>query len=167
MRAWIVVLALACIGWQPTAQGTERAADAALASELAQRTEAANALEADLLALIERAAESDRFELYRTYDRLRGAWVQVDLSQAMLAACRQSAQAEEDAARTTLRDQARFALWDLEEARAQLAHDAAGVSDSEHARIRHAIGALLTQARATEARVLADQCAYLGCADAP
>jgi len=163
MRACVVVLALACIAWQPAAQGTERAADAALASELAQRTQAANALEVDLLALIERAAEAERFELYRTYDRLRGAWVQVDLSRAMLAACRQSAQAQEGAARTTLRDQARFALWDLEEARAQLAHDAASVTDSEHARIRDAIGALLTQARETEARVLADQCAYLRC----
>ncbi|HTP98222.1 MAG TPA: hypothetical protein VMN56_02775 [Casimicrobiaceae bacterium] len=167
MRACLAVLALACAGWLQIAQGMERAADAALASELAQRTEMANALEVDLLALIERAPEADRFELYRTYDRLRGAWAQVDLSQALLAACRHSAQAEEDAARTTLRDQARFALWDLDEARTQLARDAASATGSDHARISRAIGALLAQVRAVETRVLADQCAYLRCVDAP
>lgn len=167
MRACLAVLAVACVSGLPPAQGIERAPDAALASELADRTQAARALEIDLLALIERTPEADRLELYRTYDRLRGAWVQVDLSQALLAACVQSTPADEDAARTTLRDQARFALWDLDEASAELARDASRTTGSEHARIGQAIGALLAQARAVEARVLAEQCAYLGCVAAP
>jgi hypothetical protein len=148
----------------PDARGAERAADASLIYALEDRTAVANTLERDMLVLIERSADEDRFGLYLTYNRLLGAWVQVNLSQALLEdAVSATSPLEEAKIRTTLRDQARFALWDLEETRVQLERDPPGAEQPEHSRIQAAIRRLLAETRTVVGRLLADQCIHLQC----
>jgi len=98
------------------AQGAERLADALATYALQERTAVADGLERDILAVIDSSPNEDRFELYRTYNQLMGTWVQVDLSQTLVAqAVAATSPSEEEKIRTTLRDQAQFALWDLDE----------------------------------------------------
>jgi hypothetical protein len=148
---------LACASCLPDADGMERAADASLIYALEDRTAVASALERDMLVLIERSAGEDRFGLYLTYDRLLGAWSQVDLSQELLEdAVSATSPLEEAEIRITLRDQARFALWDLEETRVQLERDPPGAVQAEHAKIHAAIRMLLAETRTVIGRLLAD-----------
>ena len=164
----LLVLLLACAAGLRAAQGMERVGDATLAYALENRTEIASALERDMLVLIERSSDKDRFELYLTYNRLVGAWSQVDLAQELLeAAVSATSPAEETEVRTTLRDQARFALWDLEETRVQLERSPPAADRPEHSRIRAAIGHLLAETRTVIGRLLADQCVHLQCTAGP
>ena len=164
----LLILLFACAAAARGAHGIERVGDASLVDALEHRTEIASALERDMLMLIERSSDKDRFELYLTYNRLVGAWLQVDLAQELLeAAVSASSPVEEAEARTTLRDQARFARWDLEETRVQLEQDTPGAEQREHARIRAAIGDLLAETRTVIGRLLADQCVHLQCAASP
>jgi hypothetical protein len=164
----MLLLLFVCAGASCAALGMERVGDAALVDALLDQTEIAAALERDMLALIERSPDEDRFELYLTYNRLAGAWSQVDLAQELLeAAVSATSPAEEAEVRTTLRDQARFALWDLEETRVQLAQDTGNADRPEHSRVRAAIGQLLAETRTVIGQLLADQCVHLQCAAAP
>jgi hypothetical protein len=164
----LLVLLLACGAGLRTAHGTERPGDAAFVYALQDRTEVASALERDMLVLIERSSDEPRFELYLTYNRLVGAWLQVDLSQELLEdAAAASSPLEEAQIRTTLRDQARFALWDLEEARVQLERAPPGAEQPEHSRLHAAIRMLLADTRTVIGRLLADQCTQVQCAADP
>ena len=169
--AWLgrlLMLLLAFAVGLRAAHGMERAGDAALVHALEDRTEIASVLERDILALIERSSDEDRLELYVTYNRLVGAWSQVDLAQELLeAAVSATSPAEETEVRTTLRDQARFALWDLEETRVQLERSAPAADHPEHWRIRATIGHLLADTRTVIGRLLADQCVHLQCTAGP
>jgi len=164
----LLMLLFACAAASRAAHGMERVGDASLVYALEDRTEIASVLERDMLVLIERSSDENRFELYLTYNRLVGAWFQVDLAQELLeAAVSATSPAEEAEVRTTLRDQARFALWDLEETRAQLEQNALGADQREHSRIRAAIGQLLAETRIVIGRLLADQCVHLQCTAGP
>jgi hypothetical protein len=76
-----------------------------------------------------------------------------------------SAQSPSDEASTrmTLRDQAQFALWELDEARLYLERNAPAPERREHFRINRAIRALLAETRTIVERLLVDQCDLLRC----
>jgi hypothetical protein len=164
----LLLLLVFCASGLGPAHGMERDDDLLLLFALQAQTDAVNVLERDLLVLIESTPADDRFDLYRTYNQLMGAWLQVDLAQALLAASVLAASMPEDEAmRITLRDQARFALWDLDDARRNLAQTIPAADQSEHARINEAIRAQLFEVKALIGRLLADQCALLDCVADP
>ena len=153
----LLMLLLICAPGLRPAHGTERAGDAAAVYALRHQTEVANGLESDILALIEISPDEERFDLYRTYDQLMGTWVQVDVLQAMLElSMSASSPSEEDEIRTNLRDHARFALWDLDEARAYFERNIPDVDQQEHLRISAAIRLLLFEAKAIIGRLPGD-----------
>jgi hypothetical protein len=158
----IVLLLAACAA--PMAQAAEHVGDALFLYALQDRTAARHELERGLLALIDNSPDEDRFELYRSYDQLMGTWAQLDLSQALLAqAVATSSPAEEEKIRTMLRDQARFALWELEDARSYLQRNMPAANHLDHVRINQDIRSLLFSVEPLVARLLADQCAYVQC----
>jgi len=163
-----LLLLLVCAQGLAPAYGAERIGDAVLLSALRDRTAVMNALQQDILALVEAAPQNDRFDLYRTYDGLMGAWVQVGLSEQLLErSIAAGSPPEEDEIRTTLRDQAEFALWDLDQARLDLESNVPDPSQSEYFRINEAIRSLLLEARTIIGHVLAAQCVQLQCAAGP
>lgn len=164
---WLLMLVVCASSLQP-AHTAERASVALRVQALQDRTEVASVLETDILALIESAPDADRFDLYRTYDQLLGAWVQVDLLQSLLELSAFAASpAEEEEIAINLRDHARFALWELDEARVRLEQGAPDADRTEHLRINEAIRSLLSDARSIVGRLLADQCARVQCVTGP
>ena len=158
MRAALVggLLLLSCAWATPPAQAAERVGDALALYALQDRTQAVAALESDLLALIEASPDEDRFELYRTGNALTGAWVQVELSQALIdQAMTATSPSDEETIRTALRDQAQFALWELDEARLYLERNAPGADRWQHARIIEAMRSLLADTKTVYSRLLA------------
>ena len=158
------VLLLACAAGVAPAHGAERVGDAVAMYALQDRARIVDDLERALLALIDASSGEDRFDLYRTYNELSGTWVQMQLSQTLIeqAASAQSA-SDEASIRTTLRDQARYALWELDDARLYLERNAPASDRREHLRINQAIRTFLSETRAIVERLLADQCDLLRC----
>jgi len=146
------------------AHGAERAGDALARYALQDRGRLAEQMETELLALIDASPFADRFELYRTYNQLTGTWLQMQLSQKLLdEAAAAGSLSQETSIRTTLRDQAQYALWELDDARASLERSTPAPDRGEPYRINLAIRVLLADARAIAERVLADQCEFLRC----
>lgn len=160
MRAHLVrllVLLSICEAGLP-APAAERVGDALALYAFRDRTEVADALEDEILAVIEASPEGDRFDLYRTYDQLMGAWVQVELSQALIEeAMTATSPSQEEAIRTTLRDQAQFALWELDQARMDLERNIPSTDRWQYMRINEAIRSLLSETRTMFSHLLADQ----------
>jgi hypothetical protein len=164
----LLLMLVICASSLRPALGAERAGDAVLMYALQDHTEVASALETDILTLIESAPDEDRFDLYRTYDQFMGAWIQVDLLQTLLerSVLATSPSAEEEI-RTDLRDHARFALWELDEARMNLERNVPVGDRQEHFRINEAIRSLLSEARNIIGRLLAEQCLHVRCDTGP
>ena len=161
-----LLLPILCALGLGTAHAVERVGDAPAVYALQDRGRVADALAGDILALIGIYPDTDRFELYRTYNRLLGAWVQAELSQTLLEQAEAAtSSAEEEEIRTTLRDQARFALWEFDQARMDLERNIPDAGQTEHLRINVAIRSLFIDAGGIFGRVLADQCAHLQCPD--
>ena len=161
-----LLLPILCASGLDTAQAVERVGDALATYALQDRGRIVDGLASDILALIESSPHTDRFELYRTYNRLMGAWVQAELSQTLLdQAEAATSSAEEEQIRTTLRDQARFALWEVDQARMDLESNIPGAHQPEHLRINVAIRSLFIDAWSIFSRVLVDQCIHLQCPD--
>lgn len=148
-RSTALCLLLAWSFWLQGARASEGPADAFLADALEQHAGAVAAVERDLLASIEIAPREARFELYRTYNALIGAWVQVDRLQALLDALAAASDADEAGIRAELRDHARFALGELDQAAAALEGEGPRV---EPLRIHDTIRGLLEQVHATISR---------------
>jgi hypothetical protein len=158
MRAPLVsvLLLLSCAWATPPARAAERVGDALALYALRDRTQAVAALESEILALIEASPEEDRFELYRTSNALTGAWVQVRLSQSLIdQAMTAASPSDEETIRTALRDQALFALWELDEARLYLERNAPGADRWQHARLNEAMRSLLADTGLVYSRLLA------------
>ena len=136
----------------------ERPGDAAYGDALDRHARSVAALERETLALIAIAPDAERFLLYRTYDRLVGAWVQVDLLHARLDEA-VALSAPDIALRNELADQAQFALWELDEADSDLERTSSAWQRPDHARIGGHIRARLREVRATVADMLASECA--------
>jgi hypothetical protein len=148
-RSTLLILVLAGSSWLHEASATERPGDAVLADALEQHASAVTALERDLLALIEMAPREERFDLYRTYNALIGAWVQVDRLQTLLDSVAAASDSDEAEIRAALRDHAQFALWQLDEAGADLERNRRRVERADALRIDGVVRSLLAQVRAT------------------
>ena len=147
------------------AQAAERAGDALVTYALHDRSEVLDALERDILTLIESRPDEDRFDLYRTYDQLMGTWVQVDLAETLVEqAVSATSPSEEEEIRATLRDQAQFVMWEFDNALAYLERNAPGANQPDYLRINEAIRSLLSETKTIISRLREDQCDYLQCA---
>jgi hypothetical protein len=148
--------------------GAERTGDSAYLSEFDRYANAVAGLETDFLSLIEAASGEERFYLYWTYNHLTGSRVQVEYLQRRveLAMAAQSLW-EEEAIRTTLRDQAEFVHWELGDAIDDLRQNLPEVRRLNQLWINEALRSLLSEARTTVDRLWADQCARMDCAIGP
>jgi hypothetical protein len=164
----LLVLLVVCAPGLFPAQAAERAGDALVRQAIHDRRDVVDALEEDILALIESSPDGDRFDLYRTYNQLMGTWVQIDLSDILVEqAALAMSPSEEEEIRTTLRDQAQFALWELDDALAYLEQIRPGAHRHEYLRIKEAIRSLLWETKTVINGLLAAQCDYLQCATVP
>jgi hypothetical protein len=148
------MLALAC-AWGPSiATALERPGDTASADELRQREIAAAAVQKDFLALIEAAPRKERFELYRTYDDSMGPWVQVGFLRSTLDdAIAATSWTLELKLRADLRDQARYAVWEIDQNMAHLDERIAEEKRARYLRPTMALRSALLNVRATVARL--------------
>jgi hypothetical protein len=163
----IILTSVSAFAFRP-AHGTERAGDAANVRELQQYAKEATALHGEFLGLLETASDDERFNLYWAYDLLMGTWVQIEFLQTLLnSSIATTSPSDEAAFRTTLRGQAQFVLWELDQANAQLQENVAQVKRPAHVRINGAIRLLLSKVRNTASRVWIDQCARVPCASGP
>jgi hypothetical protein len=152
----LMVIVICAPGLHP-AEGAERVGDALAVYAFQDRTQAAAALEREILDVIEGSPQEDRFELYRAYSVLVGTWVQVDLSQTLIGeAVSATSPSQEEELRVTLRDQAQFALWELDEAILYLERSIVD-ADPRELTLNEAIRSLLAETRPIFGRLLADQ----------
>jgi len=165
IRSILLSLSIACTPYVPTAHGFERLGDAAYVYEYGRYADAAIVLERDYLALIESAPDEERFNLYRSYDRLMGTWLQVDFLQTLLdIAVDATSRAAEEEIRSTLRDHVRYVLWELDNAIAGLEQ----LNPPEPRRLTHlevdeVCRSLLSSVRIAVNRLLVDHCATAAC----
>jgi hypothetical protein len=149
-------LLFACALYLPMAHGVERAGDATYLYELGQYTTTAGGIEKQFLSLIDSAAGDERFDLYWTYNHLTGAWVQLDLLQSQLELLISTpSHLDEGMARTTLRDQAAFVVWELDGAIAELEQSVPELKRSSHSRAGEVLVSLLSALRTTVSRLAA------------
>ncbi len=161
MGAFVIVLLVACLTFSSLARGAERVGDIAFMNAYQTHTGNAIALENEIGFMIGIAPDEERFNLYWTDNRFIGTWLQVELLQAQLIlSVRADSSAEEDAARTSLRDQAQFVLWELEQSEADLERNIAELKRPDHLRINRAIRALLFEVRIAVVRLLLEQVGY-------
>ena len=164
-RLSLLLLLFASAPCLPMAHASGRVGDATYLYELEQYTSAVTALEKESLSLIEAASGEESFALYWTYNHLTGAWVQVDFLQSLLkSSVAASSDSDELKIRTTLRDQAQFVLWELDQATTDLEQNIPEVEQPSRLRIDGALRSLLSEVRTTVNRLLADECARMPCA---
>src|SRR5919201_1324228 len=109
------LLLIACALVGTPVQAIVRAGDAANDDALEAHARAVANVEREFLTLIDIAPDAERFELYRMLDQFMGAWVQVDALHALLDRAIAAVESDDEAsARSALRDQADFVLWDLD-----------------------------------------------------
>jgi hypothetical protein len=152
--AWTLVFAVG----PSIATALERPGDSANADELRRRTIAAAAVQKDFLALIEAAPSKEKFELYRTYDESMGTWVNVGFLRSVLddAIAAQSWTIELKL-RADLRDQARYAVWEIDQNIAHLDERIEEEKRARHLRLTKALRSALLNVRATVTRLAAEQ----------
>lgn len=162
------LLLVACMPFLSLAQGAERTGDTAFVDAYRDHARTAVALETETLFQIEIAPDEERFNLYRTYNRFLGTWLQVERLQAHLtAAVETDSAAAEDETRTVLRDEAQFVLLELEQTAVDLERTLSELTRPDQLRLNHAILRLLVEVRATISRLLFEQCARISCAPGP
>jgi hypothetical protein len=159
------LLLVACLTFLSLAQGAERIGDATFADAYREHRRIAKTLEDELLFLIETAPDEERFNLYWTYDQFSGTWLQIELLQAQLVvAVSADSPSEEEEARTILRDQAQFALWELVQAEVGMERNVLELKRPDHLRINGVIRELLREVRIGIGHLLLEQCARMSCA---
>jgi len=151
---WALVFA----GGPSIAIALERPGDSANVDELRRRSMAAEAVQKDFLALIEAAPSQERLELYRTYDESMGTWVNVGFLRGVLddAVAAQSWTIELKL-RADLRDQARYAVWEIDQNIAHLDERIEAEKRARHLRLTKALRSALLNVRATVTRLAAEQ----------
>ena len=156
-RLRLSVIVLAWIGCVSLADALERRGDADNMEDLRRRAMAAATIHRDFLALIEAAPRKEKFELYRTYDESTGTWVQIGfLRDTLDASIAASSWTVELKLRTDLRDEARYALWEVDQSIAYL--DARIVEEKRARTLRLVKGlrSALLNVRATVTRLAAE-----------
>ena len=146
-----VVFATVC----GAAAGSERVGDASNVYALQRHGDAEALLEREIGTVIDAAPADDRFDLYRAFNQLSGTWSQIELIDELLQASIAAGPSEEDDVRTTLRDQAAFVLWEIDDAEQLLSRDVTQRSSSS-ASIGD-IRAFFADVRKTVARLLAEE----------
>jgi hypothetical protein len=168
LRLSLLLLLFTCAPCVPVVHGTERIGDSAYLNEFDRYANAAAALETEFLSLIEAASGEERFYLYWTYNHLTDSWVQLEYLQRQveLSVAAQSL-SEEESIRTTLRDQAQSARWELGHAIDDLQQNIPEVRRLHQLWINEALRSLLSEARTTVDLLWADQCGRMPCAVGP
>jgi hypothetical protein len=162
------LLFVACLALSGLAQGSERPGDTAFVDSSRQHARTALAVENEIRFLIVIAPDEERFTLYWTYDHFIETWLQVELLQEQLAlAIGADSASEEEEARTTLRDQAQFTLWELDQTEVDLQRSIPDLKRPDHVRINQAIRDLLVEVRPSIIRLLFEQCARISCSPGP
>ena len=155
---FIAVLLGVCMMAVPPAVARERAGDAIYAYELDQHAKDESILESEMLESIERLPDGERLSLYRTSNQLTGTWSQVEFLQRLLElSIGVESISLEAELRATLREQAQFVLWEIDQTEQRLAQDAMETTLHDQLRMSAAIGALLTQVANTVRRLQADE----------
>ena len=154
-RLLLMLLAWACCSH--IARAIERPGDLAIAADLQNSTSAVTVVQNHYLSLSEVASGEERFNLYWTYNQSVGTWRQVEFTRALLdLSVAATSPSDEQALRAALRDQARFALWELDENIAHLGRGTADVNRAEYFRLNEILRSLLREARTTVARLSLD-----------
>ena len=149
-----LMFVLACACGPSIATALERPGDTANADELRQRAIAAAAAQKSFLALIDAAPRKERFELYRTYDESMGPWVQVGFLRGVLDdAIAATSWTLELKLRADLRDQARYAVWEIDQNMASLDARIAEEKRARYLQPTKALRSALLNVRATVARL--------------
>ena len=152
VRGRSALLALVVAALSSAAYGMERAGDALIASEIRHYAKEVTAVQSDLLSFIAAAPDSKRFDLYRTYNRSIGTWMQVDLLQALLerASEETSDPAEEVVA---IMEHAVYVLWELDRNLGELESVMAEKRPSPDLRLHELLRSLLTEVRVIVTRL--------------
>jgi hypothetical protein len=154
-RVMLMLLVWACCSH--AARAIERPGDLAIAAELQNYTFAVTAVQNRYLSLSEVASGEERFNLYWTYNQSVGTWRQVEFTRTLLdLSVAETSPSGEQALRAALRDQARFALWELDQNIAHLGRGTADVNRSEYFRLNEILRSLLQEARTTVMRLSVD-----------
>jgi hypothetical protein len=107
--------------------------------------------------MTEVASGEERFNLYWTYNQSVGTWRQVEFTRALLElSVAATSPSREQALRAAVRDQARFALWELDQSIAHLGRGTADINRAEYFRLNETLRSLLQEARTTVARLSVD-----------
>ncbi len=155
-RLGVILMAFAC-AYLPLVYGSERAGDANAAKELREYATAAHTAQKDLLALCEAASGEEQFDLYWAYNQSTGTWLQVEFLRTLLdRAAAATSTSDEQKIRTTLRDQALFTLWALDQNIAYPRRDTSGPGRPERLRLDEILLLLLRDVRSTVKRLSAD-----------
>ena len=164
VRLKLLVILFAYAACLRPAHGAERNGDAAFLNEFERYASAVASLETEFLSAIETASDEDRFYLYWTYNHLIDCWVQVEsLQRELELSVEARSDLDEEASRTTLRDQAEFVRWQLADAVHDLEHNLPEVRRSNQLWINQTLRSLLSEVRASVDRLRADQCARMPC----
>jgi hypothetical protein len=140
-----------------SAAGSERVGDASAVYALRRHADVEILLEREIGAAIDAATDDDRFDLYRAFNQLSGTWSQIELLDKLLLASIAAAPSEEDDLRTTLRDQAQFVLWEIDDAEERLAQDSTQPARLRPSQTSGSIRAFLAEVRRTVERLQAEE----------
>ena len=153
-RASVLLILLVAAFGMTAAHGIERPGDALIAKELQHYAAAVARIQGDLLSSIETASDEKRFDLYRTYNQSIGTWVQVDFLQALLelSIAETSASLEQEA-RTALKEQASYTLWELGQNIAALEKAIAENRLSDDLRLHDLLRSVLKEVRIVVSRL--------------
>jgi len=157
-RSSLLLIGLVCACHSPIAHGFERPGDANTAKELREYAAAAQAAQKSLLALCESASGEEQFNLYWAYNQSIGTWLQVEFLRILLEQARAATSLpDEQRIRATLRDQAQFTLWELDQNIAYPRRDSVALGRSEHLRLNETLQSLLLDVRSKVTRLTIDR----------
>src|SRR6266705_478761 len=130
----------------PAAHGIERPGDALIANEIQHYAATVSRVQGDFLSLIRTASGEKRFDLYRTYNRSIGTWIQVDFLQTLLqlSIAETSVPAEQEA-RKALEEQASYTIWEVGQNIAELDAAIAGNKLSDDLRLHELLRSVLKE----------------------
>jgi hypothetical protein len=147
------LLALLVAALSSAAYGMEHAGDALFASEIRHYAKEVTAVQSDLLFLIATAPDSKRFDLYRTYNRSVGTWMQVDLLQALLERAVEETSDPADDLQAAIKEHAVYTLWELDRNLDELESVMAEKRPSPDLRLHELLRSLLTEVRVIVTRL--------------
>jgi hypothetical protein len=153
VRGRSALLALVVAALSSAAYGMERAGDALIASEIRHYAKEVTAVQSDLLSFIAAAPDSKRFDLYRTYNRSIGTWMQVDLLQALLERASEETSDPAEEVRVAIMEHAVYVLWELDRNLGELESVMAEKRPSPDLRLHELLRSLLTEVRVIVTRL--------------